>query len=223
MKFIITWRKEIKIEEIKYKVWISLIKNLGFKRYQRLIQEFKSLEELWNVSKDNLLKIDGIGQKLSEIITNEDLKIDVNRHVKYMKQHSIDIISIEDNEYPELLKKIYNPPICLYIIGRKDILNQANIAIVGSRDATEYGKYVAKGFAYKLSECGFNVVSGLARGIDSFAHKGAINAKSKTIAVLANGLDTIFPRENTKLAEKIISLGGCIISEYPLGTRTRQK
>ena len=208
MKFIITWRKEIKIEEIKYKVWISLIKNLGFKRYQRLIQEFKSLEELWNVSKDNLLKIDGIGQKLSEIITNEDLKIDV-------------IISIEDNEYPELLKKIYNPPICLYIIGRKDILNQANIAIVGSRDATEYGKYVAKDFAYKLSKSGFNVVSGLARGIDSFAHKGAINAKAKTIAVLANGLDTIFPRENTKLAEKIISLGGCIVSEYPLGTRTR--
>ena len=178
---------------------------------------------MWNVSKDSLLKIDGIGQKLSEIITNEDLKIDVNRHVKYMKQHSIDIISIEDNEYPELLKKIYNPPICLYIIGRKNILNQANIAIVGSRDATEYGKYVAKDFAYKLSKSGFNVVSGLARGIDSFAHKGAINAKSKTIAVLANGLDTIFPRENTKLAEKIISLGGCIISEYPLGTRTRQK
>lgn len=212
-----------KIEDIKYKIWISLIKNLGFRRYQKLIQEFKSLEELWNVSKDDLVKIDGIGQKLSEFITNENLKMDINRHIEYMKQHSIDIISIEDNEYPELLKKIYNPPICLYIIGRKDILNQTNIAIVGSRDATEYGKYVANDFAYNLSNNGFNIVSGLARGIDSYAHIGALNANGKTIAVLGNGLDTIFPKENIKLAEKIINRGGCIISEYPLGTRPREK
>ena len=137
-----------------------------------------------------------------------------------MHNHSIDIISIEDKEYPSLLKEIDNPPICLYIIGRKDILNESNIAIVGSRDATEYGKYVAKDFANKLSNNGFNVVSGLARGIDSFSHIGAINAKGKTIAVLGNGLDTIFPKENTKLAEQIINAEGCIISEYPLGTRT---
>ena len=138
-----------------------------------------------------------------------------------MHNHSIDIISIEDKEYPSLLKEIDNPPICLYIIGRKDILNESNIAIVGSRDATEYGKYVAKDFANKLSNNGFNVVSGLARGIDSFAHMGAINAKGNTIAVLGNGLDTIFPKENIKIAEEIIMTGGCIISEYPLGTRTR--
>ena len=136
-----------------------------------------------------------------------------------MNNHSIDIISIEDKEYPSLLKKIDNPPICIYIIGRKDILNDTNIAIVGSRDATEYGKYEAKDFAHKLSSNGFNIVSGLARGIDSFAHIGAINAKGKTIAVLGNGLDTIFPKENTKLAEEIIMTGGCTISEYPLGTR----
>ena len=146
-----------------------------------------------------------------------------------MNNHSIDIISIEDKEYPSLLKKIDNPPICIYIIGRQDILNDTNIAIVGSRDATEYGKYEAKDFAYKLSSNGFNIVSGLARGIDSFAHIGAleanentiaVNAKGKTIAVLGIGLDTIFPKENTKLAEEIIMTGGCTISEYPLGTRT---
>ena len=138
-----------------------------------------------------------------------------------MNNHSIDIISIEDKEYPSLLKKIDNPPICIYIIGRKDILNDTNIAIVGSRDATEYGKYEAKDFAYKLSSNGFNIVSGLARGIDSFAHIGAINAKGKTIGVLGNGLDNIFPKENMKLAEEVIKTGGCIISEYPLGTRSR--
>lgn len=138
-----------------------------------------------------------------------------------MLKHNIDIISIDDEEYPSLLKEIDNPPICIYIIGRKDILNEINIAIVGSRDATEYGKYVAKEFAYRLSSNGFNVVSGLARGIDSFAHIGAINAKGNTIAVLGNGLDTIFPKENTRLAEEIINMEGCIISEHPLGTRTK--
>ena len=136
-----------------------------------------------------------------------------------MQKHYIDIICIEDEEYPSLLKEIDNPPIVIYIIGRKDILNETNIAIVGSRDATEYGKYVAKEFAYKLSKKGFNIVSGLARGIDSFAHKGTLNVKGKTIAVLGNGLDTIFPKENKKLADEIINTGGCIISEYPLGTK----
>lgn len=179
------------------------------------------MEGLWNVSKEQLEKVDGINQKLAEIILNKDLKLDVSRHLEYMKKNSIDIVSIEDSEYPKLLKEISNPPLCLYIIGQKKILNQVNIAIVGSRDATEYGKYVAKNFAHKLCCNGFNVVSGLARGIDTYAHIGAINSRGKTIAVLGNGLDTIFPKENTKLAEQIINTGGCIISEYPLGTRTR--
>lgn len=137
-----------------------------------------------------------------------------------MQKHNIDIISIEDKEYPSLLKEIDNPPICIYIIGRKEVLNDINIAIVGSRDATEYGKYVAKHFAVALSKNGFNIVSGLARGIDSYAHIGAIKSNRRTIAVLGNGLDKIFPKENTKLAKEIINTGGCIISEYPLGTRT---
>ena len=225
------------IFEKEFKIWISLIKNLGIKRYQKLIQEFGSKENLWNASETDLQKIEGIGPKLSKVIANKQIKQDVKRHLDYMQNHSIDIIAIDDKEYPELLKQIYNPPICLYTIGKKDTLNQTNIAIVGSRDATEYGKSVAKNFAYNLSYNGINIVSGLARGIDSYAHMGSVNAVcdvtkldkkiqrvkqknelGKTIAVLGNGLDTIFPQENTKLAENIIKSGGCIISEYPLGT-----
>ena len=138
-----------------------------------------------------------------------------------MKKYNIEIIGIEDEEYPCLLKEIPNPPLCIYIIGRKDILNEVNIAIVGSRDATEYGKYVAKSFASNLSINGFNIVSGLARGIDSYAHIGTLKSKGKSIAVLGNGLDTVFPKENKKLATDIINTGGCIISEYPLGTRSK--
>lgn len=211
----------LKINEIIFKVWISLIKNLGFKRYQKLIQVFGSKENLWNTSKNQLLRVEGIGEKVSEIILNKKIKDDVKRHIEYMQKHNIDIICIEDEEYPYLLKQIDNPPICIYIIGRKDILNDTNIAIVGSREATEYGKNVSKEFASKISAKGFNIVSGLARGIDSFAHIGALKENGKTIAVLGNGLDTIFPKENIKLAEQIINSGGCIISEYPLGTRTK--
>ena len=160
-----------------------------------------------------------------------------------MQKHSIDIIFIEDKEYPELLKQIDNPPLCLYIIGKKEVLNQTNIAIVGSRDATEYGKDVAKKFAFNLACNGVNIVSGLARGIDSYAHIGTIKALrerirmqnnyaigynekkigGKAIAVLGNGLDRVFPQENYKLAKEIIKYGGCIISEYPLGTKPNRE
>ena len=163
----------------------------------------------------------GIEEKLSQDICNEGIKKDIKRHLKYMEQNHIDIISIQDKEYPELLKTIYNPPLNLYVRGDKKVLNNPCIAIVGSRDATEYGKGVAKDFACKLSEEGMTVVSGLARGIDSYSHLGAVITKNPTIAVLGNGVDTIYPKENTKLAQEILNTGGAIISEYPLGTRTR--
>ena len=197
---------------------------------------------MWNASENEFQKVEGISQRLSKTISNKQIKEDVKRHLDYMKKHSIDIISIEDKEYPWLLKQIDNPPLCIYIMGKKEVLNETSIAIVGSRDATEYGKSVAKDFAYKLSNSGVNVVSGLARGIDTYSHVGAINAFrtgrknenrkqednqscikqknkiGKTIAVLGNGLDKIFPPENLHLAEEIINSGGCIISEYTLGT-----
>ena len=210
---------ENKIEEKQYKVWISLIKNLGIKRYEKLIQEFGSKENLWNAEKEQLQRIQGIGEKLAEIISNETLKKDVKRHLEYMEKNNIDIIAIEDNRYPNLLKEIYNPPLTLYIRGNKEILDKANIAIVGCREATEYGKKVAYDFAYNLSKQGFSIVSGLAKGIDSYAHLGVVNANQKTIAVLGNGLDTIYPKENTKLAQSVLNSNGAIISEYPLGTK----
>lgn len=211
------WRT--KIEEKIYKVWISLIKNLGVKRYKKLIQEFGSEKELWKAKKEKIQKIEGIGEKLSEIISNEVIKKDIKRHIKFMEENNIDIISIKDKEYPTLLKDIYNPPLSLYIRGNKEILNNPGIAIVGCRETTEYGKKVAKEFSYNLSKNGFNIVSGLAKGVDSFAHIGAVDAKEKTIAVLGNGLDLIYPSENIKLAQNILDSNGSIISEYPLGTK----
>lgn len=128
----------------------------------------------------------------------------------------VEEIRIGDVEYPESLRKIYDPPMKLFVLGNKKLLKQDNIAIVGSRKPTEYGEKVAFEFSKKISEKGINIVSGLALGIDKYAHLGAL---SKTIAVLGSGLDVIYPKENIDLAKNIINNGGCIITEYSLGTK----
>ena len=162
-----------------------------------------------------------------------------------MCKNGIDIVSIIDEDYPQLLKNIYDFPISLYVKGDKKLLNNKAISIIGCRNATTYGAKAAKYFAYHLARNGINVVSGLAKGIDSYAHIGALGAQyaktagkkviesadsidlhdatqakiksGKTIAVLGNGLDTVYPAENVELYKKIVALGGLIISEYPLG------
>lgn len=137
---------------------------------------------------------------------------------KYLAKHNIKLITINKKEYPEKLKQIENPPICLYVLGNEKILNEKSIAIVGSRNYSDYGKTVALGFSYWLAKNKISIVSGLAKGIDSFAHFGTIQAKGKTIAVIGTGIDLIYPKENKELMEEIIKNGGTVISEYPLGT-----
>jgi len=163
-------------------------------------------------------------EKLADKILNEKVRASVSKHIEYMQKNNIDIININVESYPQQLKKIYDAPISLYIKGNKDILNNKALAIVGCREASEYGKKAAKYFAYNLTQNKFNIVSGLAKGVDSYAHVGSLCVENKescgkTIAVVGNGLDTIYPSENIKLAEKIIESGGAIISEYPLGTK----
>ena len=137
--------------------------------------------------------------------------------------NTIKRITIESEKYPELLKQIYDPPKGLYIMGNIDILNNPSIAIVGCREATEYGKKAATYFAYNLAKQNINIVSGLAKGIDSFSHIGALQANGKTIAVIGSGLDIIYPKENAYLAKRILEQGGAIVSEYPLGTKPQKE
>lgn len=133
----------------------------------------------------------------------------------------IEEIKIEDENYPKQLREIYDAPLKLYVLGNKEILSQTGIAIVGSRKATAYGKKVALQFSKDLSKSGINIISGLALGIDTCAHLGTLHQDSvgKTIAVLGSGLDEIYPKQNIELAKQIIKSGGCIITEYPLGTK----
>jgi len=132
------------------------------------------------------------------------------------------VIKVDMNSkyYPERLRNINNPPKQLYCFGNLELLNyEKNIAIIGSRNCSLYGERVAKEFSFNLAKEKVCIVSGLAKGIDSFAHIGALNSKGKTIAVLGSGLDNIYPKENIKLVESIIKNEGLIISEYPLGTK----
>ena len=197
---------------------------------------------MFNLTKKELLNISGISEKIVDNIINEKTKNELNKHIKYMLNNNIDIISIQDSKYPQLLRQIYDPPIALYIKGNRKILNGNNIAIIGCRNASEYGQKASKYFSYNLTKCGLNIVSGLAKGIDSYSHIGNIcalteksnieieklddksinscnNNYGKTIAVVGNGLNIVYPKENQILQEKILECGGCIISEYPLGTK----
>lgn len=128
-------------------------------------------------------------------------------------------LHITDEKYPSKLKNIYDPPHALYIIGNVEILNNVGVSIIGSRRCTKYGIEMSQKFAYLLAKHNINIISGLARGIDTNAHIGTLKAKGKTIAVLGSGLDNIYPQENIGLAKNIVKNGGAIISEYPLGTK----
>lgn len=213
----------IKQEEKRYWVWLSLIRDLGAKRKKNLLQYFKTVENLYNAKEEELLKVQGIGEKYAKIILETEKKQCIDKHIEYMVKNNVDIISIEDREYPQILKDIYDSPLSLYIRGNKGILNESCIAIIGCRDCTQYGKNVAEQLAYNISKQKINIVSGLAKGIDAIAHKGAILSSGKTIAVLGNGLDTIYPTENIPLAAEILKTGGAIISEYPLGEKPQKQ
>ena len=203
----------------KYWIWFSLIKNLGNARGRILLEKFKNPERIYNAKKSDLENIKGIGEKLIENIIDIETKENVDKNIKLLQKNNVNIVTIEDKEYPTRLKNIYDYPLYLYIKGNEKILNENCISIVGCRDYSEYGRKSAKYFSYNLAKEGIVIVSGLAKGIDSFAHKAAIEAKGKTIAVVGNGLDIVYPSENTILASQILETGGAIISEYPIGTK----
>ena len=128
------------------------------------------------------------------------------------------IISLSDPEYPSRLKEIYDPPVILFVKGSVEVLAQPGIAMVGTRHPTPYGSGMAERLSTDLAARGLVIISGLARGVDTASHRGAVAAKGKTVAVLGTGIDVMYPRENTRLAEQIVALGGALITEFPVGT-----
>ena len=198
---------------------MSTIQGLGSIRKQILLKRYKTPEKIYTLKKEEILQIKGFDEILAENIICKENRENVKREIDFMQKENIKILTIEDKEYPEMLKTIYDYPVSIYIKGNEKILNMPAIGIVGCRESTSYGKKVAQYFAYHLSKRNISIISGLAKGIDSQSHIGAIKAKGITIGVIGNGLDIVYPKENQYLYDKIIEENGAIISEYPIGTK----
>ena len=200
-------------------IWMSLISGMSATKVTRLLDKYHSVCAISQLSEIDLKEC-----LTQNILTNQNI-IDIldskNRvRAKYtyeeLYRKNIGIINYKDNAYPYLLKQIYNPPVLLYYKGQCNF-NSNTIAVVGSRRTTKYGSNTAKKICYQLGLRGINIVSGMATGIDSFAHQGCIDANGFTIAVLACGVDQPYPASNTKLYKDILENSGLIISEYPPG------
>ena len=202
-----------------YWIWFSRIRKIGTIRKQRLLEEFKHPKYIWDLTKSDLLKVNQIGDILSEEILRKEYRQGLDNELKYLNKNNIKHITIQDEEYPEKLRHIYDSPISIYCKGNISLLKEFSLAIIGCRENTEYGKVVTNYIGYNLGKEKLVTVSGLAKGIDSIAHKATLMGKGKTIAVIGSGLDNIYPKENIKLAEEIVKAGGLIISEYPIGTK----
>ena len=213
------------LEKNKYYIWLSLLKNISTKEKIFLLQKYRNPKSIFLKSGEELLDdLDFIKDKRKEKILNEINNINYSKildsKIEKMKKLNIKVLAINDEKYPSNLRRIYDSPICIYYKGNIDILNRKNkIAIIGCREYSTYGKSLAINFSYKLAQKGIIIVSGCARGIDSFAHKGCILANKETVAVLGNGLDYIYPPENKILEEQILNSNGILLTEYIVGSK----
>lgn len=207
------------MDDKKYWIWLSRIEGLGSVKINKLLELYKSPKNIWNLKVKDLMEVEGIGIVLANRICEEKYKKGIDIYLDYMKRYEIEIITIQDEKYPNKLRNIYDSPAILYVKGDSSILNDFSISIIGCRQCSEYGRIVAKQISFELAKYNINIVSGMAKGIDTCAHIGCINAKGKTIAVLGSGLDRVYPKENIKLYNEIIKSGGAIISEYIIGTK----
>jgi DNA processing protein len=206
-------------KEIKYWVGFSLIPHIGRVKLSQLESHFGNLEKAWRATPSEL-KHAGLDRGAVNAVTYWQSKISLDEEMEKLERYGIKVLTFHDKDYPSRLKEIYDYPPLLYIRG--SILPQDDwcLAVVGTRRATVYGRQVAEEIVTDLARSQITIVSGLAKGIDSIAHRSALEAGGRSLAVFGCGLDVVYPAENATLARDIIQQGA-IISEYPLGTRPR--
>lgn len=209
------------MNDFKYLYYLTRIDGLGAVRIKRLVDKFGSAENVFEASINELAEVENISVKSADAIlcatySFPQLEADYNALLKKLDKLKIGVLTLHDEDYPLLLKKIYDPPVLLYYRGDYQKEKLVNcIGIVGTRKPTDYGKKIAEMFAAELSSIGITVVSGFARGIDTCAHRAVLanNAEGITAAVFGCGIDIIYPPENKKLYEEMIEKG-LLISEY---------
>lgn len=195
---------------------LHLIPKFGIVKMSRLLAQFDSVEALWREADANLMRLDLPRPMLRQFCAARR-NIDVTREMDRVAQAGASLITQEDKLYPRLLRSLQDRPLLLYVRGEFTTEDEKCLAVVGTRKASKYGWDAANQLSNQLAQRGITIVSGMAHGIDAAAHRGALNAGGRTIAVVATGIDRVYPRENSDLAEEIVS-NGVIISEMPLGT-----
>lgn len=199
---------------IEYLLALHSINGLGPIRLRAVLDYFKDPKLVWEAEGKELIGL-GIPTKVVDLLKETRKKLDPVRYVDSIQKSGIKYLTIFDEDYPRLLREIYDPPVILYYKGEIKSADERAVAIVGTRKMTGYGKLVTEKFARDLAGAGITVVSGLARGVDTQAHKTTVENKGRTLAILGGGLMNIFPPENTHLAQKIAEGFGAVISEFP--------
>lgn len=197
---------------------LSIIPGFGCRRVYNLLKQTDDPEKIFHLGKRELRSVEGIGEASALSLLTFDEWDKVDHILKQTEHNGSEIITLADPEYPDLLKQIYDPPVLLWIKGNAEALKQPGVAIVGTRNTSPYGRKMAKKFTGELAEKNLCIFSGLAYGIDSIAHRTALDFNAQTVAVLGSGIDNLYPKKHAGLANEIVKSGGAVISEYPLGT-----
>ena len=208
-------------ENLPYHLALLRIKGIGIKRCHKLLKHYPKLENFFNLPAQQL-RLLGLDNQISAI-KNPDWQA-VECDLKWLDQSSMHtILTLNDSNYPQLLKMITYPPTLLFVAGDKTILNEPQLAMVGSRNPTPTGLEHAFKFAYSLAKAGLVITSGLALGIDAKSHEGTLAAKSPTIAVMGTGMGSVYPNRHENLAQRIMDTGGALVSEFVAGTGPRRE
>ncbi len=205
------------MEDKDYWLALNLVPGVRTADLYRLVKHFESPEEVFEAPLEELGQVEDLNPKIAAKVKEFSWKQPLEKELAQIEKHGISIITLDDPAYPEHLKAIFDPPLVLYVKGDIQPQDYYSIAIVGSRRNTSYGRLIAEELAIKLSECGLTIVSGMARGIDSAAHRGTLKSGGRTLAVLGCGLDVVYPPENHELMRSI-SESGAVLSELPLST-----
>jgi DNA processing protein len=199
-------------------VELNMTPGIGPRAAAKLLERFGSAEAVYSATRSELEQLRLVPEAIDSIIAR-DLQPAAEAEIRAVKKLGGDILLLDDGVYPSSLREIYDPPIVIYVKGSWSVcLDQPCIAVVGSRRCSTYGQNAALMIARDLAQRGVTVVSGFARGIDASAHRGALEAGGRTVAVLGTGIDEYYPRDHKKLASEILAKGGAIVSQFPLGT-----
>ena len=202
-------------KETKSLVHLSIIPGVGYQTIRRLLTAFESAQRALDATLEELTQVEGLTANISQQLVSGKSRVSVDQELELIEAHNCHLLAINDSTYPMLLKEIADPPPLLYVRGELGQPDAPSITIVGTRSPTNYGKTISRQLSQQLAESGITVISGFARGIDTCAHQGALQANGRTIAVLGNGLSQIYPAENRELADKIMK-SGALISEFPM-------